>query len=248
MSPDSNSLILRLSSIGREVSASDGTKTIIDSFSFDFREGEIYSIVGPSGSGKSSLLRLCNRLDEKTSGNIQFNGNDAYDMPVTQLRRKIALVFQIPFLFPGTVKSNLTLCCDSESSIQESKLQDLLNRVGLDSSFLTRSHDKLSVGQQQRVALARSLYLEPDILLLDEPTSALDPGAARTIEDLILDLNNKLKLTIIMVTHNFGQAVRLGGTSLFIVDGRLVESGRSFEMFENPQNEMTRRFIAGELR
>ncbi|MEZ5359686.1 MAG: ATP-binding cassette domain-containing protein [Candidatus Zixiibacteriota bacterium] len=245
---NSHASILELSDVVRSVETVDGMKPIIDRFNYSFTSGKIHTIVGPSGSGKSSLLRLINRLDEKTSGDITFLGRSIESYPVTDLRIKIALVFQTPYLFPGTVKSNLTYSCGEQNSNNDEALGELLQKVGLEPGLLNRPHDKLSVGQQQRVALARSLSLEPDILMLDEPTSALDPGAARTIEDLLRDLNERFNLTLIMVTHNFEQALRLKGTSLVLVEGRLVESGESKELFEHPKNELTRKFIAGDLR
>jgi putative ABC transport system ATP-binding protein len=120
--------------------------------------------------------------------------------------------------------------------------------VGLDPSFAGRDTEKLSVGQKQRVAFARALVQQPEILLLDEPTSALDPGAAKVIEELIIKLNKELNLTIIMVTHNFEQALRLAEISLVLVDGKLIESGVSRELFSNPQSDITRRFVNGDLR
>ena len=239
--------ILNVIGLSRTIATDTGAKTIIDSFSWDFKRGQVYTIVGPSGSGKSSLLRLLNRLDEKSEGEIIFNSKSSDSYPVTELRSKIALVFQTPYLFPGTVESNLRFCCQRMDTESKESLKKLLARVGLDENLLERSHEKLSVGQKQRIALARSLALEPDIVLLDEPTSALDPGAARTIEDLILKLNRELGLTIIMVTHNFQQALRLKGISLVLVEGRLIETGDSEELFNNPKNELTRKFIAGDL-
>jgi ABC-type methionine transport system ATPase subunit len=240
--------ILRAENLERVLDTEAGARAIIKSFSYDFGRGGIYNVVGPSGSGKTSLLRLFNRLDEKTGGDVLFDSRPIEEYPVTELRKKIALSFQVPHLFEGTVTSNLTYCCPDEKTLDSDVLSGLLARVGLDSSLAERDGEKLSVGQKQRVALARSLVQEPEILLLDEPTSALDPGAARTIEELIIRLNSELGLTIIMVTHNFRQAQRLNGVSLLLVDGALIESGSSQDLFTNPQHDLTRRFVRGELR
>lgn len=240
--------IVALHDVVRSVESDTGRKTIIDACSFAFTAGKIYTLVGPSGAGKSSLLRLLNRLDEKDSGRILFKDKEIESYPVTELRRKIALVFQTPYLFPGTVKTNLTYCCDGKLIDSEEPLKELLQNVGLDPALLNRPHDKLSVGQQQRVALARSLSLEPDILMLDEPTSALDPGASRTIEELLVRLNAQFNLTLLIVTHNFEQALRLKGTSLVLVNGRLIESGESAALFKHPGDSLTKKFIAGDLR
>jgi len=239
--------ILKTADISRTITRPE-TKTIVDSFSYDFKEKQIYTIVGPSGSGKTSLLRLFNRLDEKSGGTLLFHNEPIENYKVTELRRRIALVFQIPHLFEGTVVSNLAYCCGDSFVNQLGFAEKYLSHVGLPANMAERDPNSLSVGQKQRVALARSLVQGPEILLLDEPTSALDPGASRTIEELIVKLNRELGLTIIAVTHNFEQAVRLGGISLFLVDGHLIESGPSQELFSNPGEELTGRFIKGELR
>ncbi len=243
-----NRAILEVRNLTRVIRTDDRSQTIIDDISFSFDPGKIYTIVGPSGAGKSSLLRLFNRLDEKTGGEVHFHRRPIEAYPVTDLRRRIALLFQEPYLFAGTVADNLIYCCRDRKTADPEFTSHHLNLVGLDPALGERSPEKLSVGQKQRVALARILVQEPEILLLDEPTSALDPGAARTIEELIMKLNRDLRLTIIMVTHNFRQALRLEGSSLVVVNGRLVESGISKDIFERPSNEITRRFVNGELR
>ncbi len=240
--------VLQARNLTRAVRTDDRSHTIIDDFSYEFNSGNIYTIVGPSGAGKSSLLRLFNRLDEKTGGEVRFRGQPAESYPVTELRRRIALLFQEPYLFAGTVADNLIYCCKDRKKADPQFTAHYLGLVGLDPALAERSPEKLSVGQKQRVALARILVQEPEILLLDEPTSALDPGAARTIEELITKLNQELQLTIIMVTHNFRQALRLEGASLVVINGRLIESGISKDIFERPANEITRRFVNGELR
>jgi putative ABC transport system ATP-binding protein len=240
--------VLSADNLTRAVSTASGDKRIVDSFSFRFDNRGLYTIVGPSGSGKTSLLRLFNRLDEKSEGRMLFHGRPVEQYPVTELRRKIALVFQIPYLFPGTVADNLAYCRPAKARSDEAFSSRFLNLVGLEPDFAGRDAATLSVGQQQRVALARALVLEPEILLLDEPTSALDPGAAKTIEDLIISLNRSLGLTIIMVTHNFNQALALDGVALVMVAGTVIETGRSRELMAHPRHDITRRFIAGELR
>jgi putative ABC transport system ATP-binding protein len=240
--------VLAADRLTRSIRAEGQPRTIIDSFSFSFERGQMYTVVGPSGSGKTSLLRLLNRLDEKSGGTVLFAGRPIEEYAVTELRRKVALVFQIPHMFPGTVASNLTYCCQEKSPDATAFAAKYLSLVGLDAEFAGRDPEKLSVGQKQRVALARSLVQEPEVLLLDEPTSALDPGAARTVEDLIIQLNRDLRLTIIMVTHNFKHALALDGISLLLIDGRLVDHGPSRDIFDRPANDMTRRFLNGDLR
>lgn len=239
--------IIECDRVSRSIPVESGYRAIIDSFSHTFDEGQIYTIVGPSGSGKTSLLRLFNRLDEKSEGRIVFRGRAIEEYPVTDLRKKIALAFQIPHIFPGTVAGNLGYCCSEKSGGDGEFSGRMLRLVGLDPALASADPEKLSVGQKQRVALARSLVLNPEVLLLDEPTSALDPGASRTIEQLIVNLNRELHLTIIMVTHNFRQALRLGGVSLVLVDGRLIEWGPSEQLFSEPGQALTRKFIEGKL-
>lgn len=237
-------IILKTHNLTREIVKNGSTVRTVDSITFDFNKGLIYNIVGPSGAGKSSFLRLLNRLDEPTAGEVTY-----YDKPInsydpTELRKKISMLFQTPYLFPGTVRDNLNFCCP------KSEVKDIdfhLKRVGLKAEYADKEADDLSVGEKQRVALARSLFQEPDILLLDEPTSALDPTSSRRIEELVLGLAGELCLTIIIVTHNPEQAMRLGGKALLLVKGRLIESGEAREMLTNPTSELGQKYIRKDL-
>ncbi|MFH2036459.1 MAG: ATP-binding cassette domain-containing protein [Candidatus Zixiibacteriota bacterium] len=236
--------ILETDSLTRTVSKNGVSKNIIDSISTQFKPGLIYNIIGPSGAGKSSFLRLLNRLDEPTAGTILFHNQPTTSYPPTELRRKIGLLFQTPYLFDGTVRTNLEYCCglkEPDFHIQ------ILEKVGLNESFLENDVADLSIGEKQRVALARSLILNPEILLLDEPTSALDPSYSRKIEELILSLSSELGLTILIVTHSPEQALRLGGQSLLLVKGRLIETGETSLMLKSPQSELGQKYINREL-
>jgi putative ABC transport system ATP-binding protein len=244
MSSDKESYILRADSVTREVSSNGQRKKIIDSFSFDFKKGFIYNIVGPSGAGKSSLLRLLNRLDESTSGELFYNDMLYREYEPMELRKSISLLFQVPYLFPGSVRDNLEYCCNDE---RIENVDYHLNRVGLKVEYAEMDVKNLSVGEKQRVALARSLVLKPEILLLDEPTSALDPAYSKKIEELVLSLAEELNLTIIIVTHNPEQALRLRGMTLLLVNGKLVESGETTELLTNPKSEQGRQYINREL-
>jgi len=244
MSNDLDNTIIQLENLSRELDKNGNRVIIIDTVSFSFERGKVYNIVGPSGSGKSSLLRLMNRLDESSSGNILFNNKDIKSYPPTEIRKKVNLLFQTPHLFSGSVSDNIEYCCDLSES---DNIDSILEKVGLDKSFSGRNADDLSVGQKQRVALARSLVLNPEVLLLDEPTSALDPATSKKIEELILNLSQEFGLTIIIVTHNPDQALRLGGETLLIVDGKLVESGRTDEVLRNPKTGLGLKYINKEL-
>jgi putative ABC transport system ATP-binding protein len=248
MSPCQNTIILETRNVSRAVNNSKGRISIIDSVSCLFKKGGIYNIVGPSGAGKTSFLRLLNRLDEPTSGDILFYGKQLSGYPPTELRRKIAMIFQIPYLFPGSVKENLDYCCkDKKSAVIDTDYEVLLKRVGLRDDFLNKDAGELSVGEKQRVAIARSLVLKPEIILMDEPTSALDPAAAQIVERHILSLTKELCLTAIIVTHNPEQALRMGGNTLFMVAGRLIEFGPTAEILASPKTEEGRKYVNKEL-
>ena len=236
--------VLELRGLSRTIDAPDG-KVIIDDFSFSFLRGNIYTILGPSGAGKSSLLRLINRLDEPTGGEVIFDSKVQGEYSPCQLRRKIGYLFQTPHLFPGGVEENIRF---ANSSISTDKLRTLVDHVHLSPELLSVPGEKLSVGEQQRVALARLLATGPMVVLLDEPTSALDPSHTEGIENLIRELADSGELTVIMVTHNPEQALRMGGESLLLVSGRLVEHGSAEQVVRHPKTELGRRYQSRELR
>ncbi len=248
--PSSNSpAILEARRVTRTVSNHNGTINIVDNLSYSFRRGQVYNIVGPSGAGKSSFLRLLNRLDDPTDGELFYNDRPIVSYLPTELRKKVAMIFQIPYIFPGTVKENLEYCCPGGRSPKGSNISlgQRLELVGLNRDFENKNAADLSVGEKQRVAIARTLVLEPEILLLDEPTSALDPTSAQRIEQLILSLTTELGLTPIMVTHNPEQAKRMGGETLLLVKGKLIESGKTDEVLINPRTDLGLKYINKEL-
>jgi len=237
-------IIFRAENVSREVKKNGSHLKLIDNISFQFNKGLVYNIVGPSGAGKSSFLRLMNRLDDPTDGNLYYYDRPLKSYAPSDLRKKIAMLFQTPYLFPGTVRDNIDYCCDKKS------IGDVgfhLKRVGLKENMANSDTESLSVGEKQRVALARSLFLEPDILLLDEPTSALDPASSKKIEELILSLVKGLCLTAVIVTHNPEQALRLGGRTLLLVEGRLIETGETGKVLTNPETEQGKKYIDREL-
>ncbi|MEA2030595.1 MAG: ATP-binding cassette domain-containing protein [candidate division Zixibacteria bacterium] len=222
-----------------------GETTIIDDFTYSFAPRNIYSIVGPSGAGKSSLLRLLNRLDEPTSGEVFFNGVSAADYPPEELRRKVGYLFQTPYLFPETVRDNLLY---ANPHLTDASINQLLDQIQVNNVLLDKKVQTLSVGQSQRVAIGRLLAVGPEVLLLDEPTSALDPAYTEAIEKTILALEKDIGLTVIVVTHHPDQALRLGGTVLLLVEGKLVEYGPSEQVISSPQTELGRKYQARQLR
>ncbi len=244
MSPCQDTIILETRNLTREIRKNSRNIKTVDSISYVFNKGCVYNIVGPSGAGKSSFLRLLNRLDDPIDGEVLFYGEPLMSYPPTVLRKKVAMLFQTPYLFPGTVKDNFEYCVSLRS---DDMVVSNLSRVGLKPEFADKDADCLSVGERQRVAIARSLILEPDVLLLDEPTSALDPASTKKIEELILTLSAELCLTIIMVTHRPAQALRLGGKTLLLVQGRLIEAGETSEILTDPKTELARKYINKEL-
>ncbi len=218
--------VLRTERLGRRV----GDVWIVSEISLDVQRGELLGIVGASGSGKSSFLRLLNRLDEPTNGMVFLEGEDYRRIPPRQLRRRVGMVTQRPFLFPGDIASNLRFGpAQRGETLPESEIARLLEHVGLP-DFAGRNVSNLSGGEQQRVSLARALANRPEVLLLDEPTSALDEHAKTGVEELIRDLVNRNSLTSVLVTHDRDQARRLCSRVAMLEAGRLVQFGTTAEV------------------
>lgn len=208
----------------REVSGGytlDAHREVLKAVSFQVQAGECLSITGPSGSGKSALLRLLNRFDDPVQGEIRFRERPLQYYDPLELRRRIALVLQHPVMFHGTIRENL-LRRPNGRQLSESTLVQALADVGLNRSFLHRNAMELSGGEKQRLSIARSLLGEPEILLLDEPTSALDARSLHLVVDTITQLNRVKGLTLIVATHQAELIHRLGGRVLFLEGGRIV--------------------------
>ena len=200
--------------------------TILDDISVDVPRGGALILVGPSGSGKSSLLRCLNRLEEPTAGVVRFDGRSITDLDPRELRRRAALVLQTPVLFEGTVRENLMVHAPGVTlDSSESRLREMLGEVGLDAALLDRDAAMLSGGEKQRVTIARALLRDPQALLLDEPTSALDPPNAMLVVETICGLRDSRGLSIVAVTHAPELVRRLGGALLYLVKGR----GQAYE-------------------
>lgn len=197
-------------------------KLVLDRFSAVIGEGAT-AVVGPSGSGKSSLLRLLNRLADPDSGRILYRGSPIAELDVLSLRREVMLVPQLPALVPGTVADNLAYAAKVARQGVIDPGRALID-AGLDDSYEGRDTGKLSVGEQQRVMLARALAVEPSVLLLDEPTSALDPTATATVERALSRLRRRGDLSLVVVTHDAMQAERLTDTAITIEPALLAAS------------------------
>jgi putative ABC transport system ATP-binding protein len=219
-------VVLRTEHLGRRV----GDISVVTDISLDVYHGEMLGIVGPSGSGKSSLLRLLNRLDEPTSGTVFLDGQDYRQFSPRELRRRVGMVTQRPFLFPGNVAGNIRFGpLQRGEVVADEDIARLLERVGLP-GFAGREVANLSGGEQQRVSLARALANHPEILLLDEPTSALDEQAKTGVEQLICSLVKDTSLTCVMVTHDRDQARRMCDRVALLEAGRLIQYGKPAEV------------------
>jgi phosphate transport system ATP-binding protein len=234
----------------------DGNEALRN-ISFDVRPNEVFVLFGPARSGKSTLLRLLNRLSDLTegaafSGAITFNGADIFGraVDVYNLRRRISMVFAIPTPLPGSIRANLTygpqMAGIKDKDVLEQRVQNSLQQAALWEEVKDRldsSAMALSGGQKQRLCLARSLAMEPEVILLDNPTSGLDPLSTSVVEETLRDLRERY--TIIMVPHSVQQAARVADRSGFMLDGELIEVASAERMFLHPQNKRTEDYITG---
>jgi ABC-type methionine transport system ATPase subunit len=221
-----------------------GTK-ILKGVTATVAAGEVVCIVGPSGAGKSTLLRTINRLVEPISGEVFLDEIPTSEMDPLELRRRMGMVFQLPALFGETVAD--AVLYGLRLIGRSADVGRLLASVGLDPTLADRDPQSLSVGQQQRVSIARALALEPEVLLMDEPTSGLDLAARQRIEDLIGGLVERLNLTVVLVSHALDQVERVADRVLLLLDGRSEGEWRREEFFSGKTGEQARRFIAGEV-
>jgi len=213
--------VLRAENLGRSVLG----KILVADASFEVRKGETLVIVGPSGSGKSSLLRLLNRLDEPSNGSVYLDGVDYRQIEPRELRRRVGMVTQRPFLFPGTVATNLQFGPQQRGeTLNEGRIEKLLSGVGL-AGYSSRDVANLSGGEAQRVSFARTLANSPEILLLDEPTSALDDDSKHGVEVLITQIGREQGIPCVLVTHDVAQAGRLAQRVLMLEAGRITRTG-----------------------
>lgn len=221
-----------------------GKKHLVRDISYEFCAGRVYTIVGPSGAGKSSFMRLLNRLDEPTSGEVYIDGLPYHNLPSTDLRRKVNYLFQTPIMFDSTIRDNFHL---ADPFITDERINDLLRWSAAGKLTPDKDVVELSAGESQRVAIGRLLACQPRVALLDEPTSALDPTATVTIEKLIRHLATDHNLAVLVVTHHPEQAIRLGGETLLMVDGQLIEHGPAGQVINKPTTAEGRAFRDKEL-
>ena len=232
-----------------QLEKSFGDLHVLKGIDLEVNRGEVVCIIGASGSGKSTLLRCINLLEEADSGHIWFDGQDLMDLKVNlnALRQKIGMVFQQFNLFPNyTIKDNITLAPVKLGLLTKEeadrKAMELLERVGLPE----RANDypsQLSGGQKQRIAIARSLAMNPDVMLFDEPTSALDPEMVGEVLELMRELARD-GMTMVVVTHEMGFAREVANRVIFIDEGKIKEENTPEEFFANPQNDRLREFLS----
>jgi phosphate transport system ATP-binding protein len=234
-----------------------GEKQALYEITMSILPNKITALIGPSGCGKSTLIRCFNRMNDvidkcKITGKIFFDGNNIYgpDADAVEVRKKIGMVFQKPNPFPKTIYENVAYGSRIQGITNKNELDDIvetsLKNAALWEEVKDRLHESamgLSGGQQQRLCIARSLSIEPEVILMDEPCSALDPIATAKIEDLMSGL--KKKYTVIIVTHNMQQAARVSDYTAYMYLGKLIEFGKTKQIFENPKEELTENYITG---
>ncbi|RXT15371.1 glycine betaine/L-proline ABC transporter ATP-binding protein [Ammoniphilus sp. CFH 90114] len=234
----------------KEILDKIGQTVGVNQASFEVEKGEIFVIMGLSGSGKSTLVRLLNRLIEPTAGRVLIDGKDIVKMSPEELRevrrKKLSMVFQRFALFPHrTILENVEYGLEVqgvEKEIRGKKAKESLELVGL-SGWENHLPDQLSGGMQQRVGLARALANDPDVLLMDEAFSALDPLIRKDMQDELLELQSKMQKTIIFITHDLDEALKIGDRIALMKDGSIVQIGSAEEIMTNPANEYVERFV-----
>ncbi|ACJ74629.1 phosphate ABC transporter ATP-binding protein [Thermosipho africanus H17ap60334] len=236
-----------------------GEKKVVNNVTFPVYINKITAIIGPSGCGKSTLLRSINRINDeipgfKVEGSLLIDGKDVYkDVDdLTVLRKKVGMVFQRPVPFPMSIYENIAFGLKIHGVKDKSKINKIVEKTLKEAALwdevkheLDKNAYSLSGGQQQRLCIARSLAIEPEVLLLDEPTSALDPIATQRIESLLERLSEKY--TIVIVTHNIAQAIRISDYIAFMFKGELIEFGETSEVVRNPKNKLTEEYLNGKI-
>lgn len=252
-----NSTNTQLKISAQEVQVYYENNHVIKNVSLDIRSNEVVALIGPSGCGKSTFLRLLNRMNDfidgfRMEGKILIDSEDIYDstIKVEALRKKVGMVFQKPNPFPKSIYENVVYGLRIQGIKDKRRLdavvEKTLQQVGIWEEVkdkLNQSALALSGGQQQRICIARTLAVEPSVVLMDEPTSALDPISTATIEELIYQL--KKDYTIVIVTHNMQQAGRVSDRTAFFYMGELIEYNDTRELFTNPKIELTQKYITG---
>ena len=234
-----------------------GNHQVLKGITAEIPEHEITALIGPSGCGKSTFLKTLNRMNDlvgnvRITGEVNYNGKNIFapDVDVTKLRKEIGMVFQKPNPFPMSIYENVAYGPKTHGIRSKAKLEEIVEQSLKASALWEEVKDRLktsalglSGGQQQRLCIARAISVQPSVILMDESTASLDPISTGKIEDLVMEL--KSQYTVIMVTHNMQQAVRISDRCAFFLLGELVEFGDTKEMFAKPQNKKTEEYITG---
>lgn len=223
-------------------------RTVLKSISFQIEKGEFVSIIGPSGCGKTTLLKMINRLIKPTSGKIYINGENIYDKAPITLRRNMGYVIQQNGLFPHmTIKDNIEIIPKLEKKKSEEiykRTIELMNMVDLNpDEYLNRYPSELSGGEQQRIGVARAFANDTDIVLMDEPFSALDPITRADLQNELLNLQSKLNKTIVFVTHDMDEALKLSNKICLMKDGEIIQFDEPEKILKEPENEYVESFV-----
>ncbi|HET9101167.1 MAG TPA: phosphate ABC transporter ATP-binding protein [Acidobacteriaceae bacterium] len=225
-----NAAVLEARDLSRTLEQPGGPKSLLRDVSFRLDQGQVLAVLGPSGAGKSTLLRMLNRLDEPTSGAVLLQGVDTREMDPRTLRRRIGMVMQQAYLFPGAAAANVRYGPLQHGIVlQDSQVDDLIQQVGM-AGYQERDVATLSGGEAQRISIARALANQPEVLLLDEPTSALDDLSKQDIEHLLAALVRERNMTCVWVTHDVAQARRVADLVLRLEAGQAVAFGTSQEL------------------
>ena len=221
---------------------------ILDNLSFEIKNGEFLVLIGPIGSGKTTTLKLINRLIEQTEGDIYFQDKKLKDYNLRELRLETGYVLQQIALFPNlTVEENIALIPEMkkfDKKLIAEKTKDLLEKVGLDPKlYMKRYPNELSGGEKQRIGILRAIIANPKVLLMDEPFSALDPISRTQLQDLIKQLHNEYKMTTVFVTHDMDEALKLADRICILQEGKVVQIATPKEMRDNPANDFVREFF-----
>jgi putative ABC transport system ATP-binding protein len=222
--------VLEVIDLSRALDTPQGPKPLLRGVSFRLDRGQVLAVLGPSGAGKSTMLRMLNRLDEPSGGKVLLDGEDCRNIDPRNLRRRIGMVMQRPYLFPGTAAMNVGYGpAQVGVALSTSQIDSLIEQVGM-GGYAQRDVATLSGGEAQRISIARALANEPEILLLDEPTSALDPEAKDAVERLLATLVRERHATCVWVTHDVAQAARVADLVLKIEAGKAIALGTLQEM------------------
>ncbi len=222
-------------------------QTVLDRINLEIETGKITALIGPSGAGKTSLLRLLNRLDDPANGQILYHSRPIDEFPVQKLRLQIGFVFQTPVMFPGTVAENLRAALElagKSAADSDDLIAEMLRLAEIDALLFERDGAQFPVGQKQRVNIARALMSAPEVLLMDEPTSALDPETADKLMETVRRLGREKNITVVMVTHRLSETRKASDTTIIMELGKIIETGATDFIFNQTQNPRIREFLS----